>query len=69
MGAPVADNFARMPPAAQREDAEGMTPGTSVPDPLFQRNFGRLGLGCIDSYDNESRLESYSRSRLYRQLR
>ena len=32
-----------------------VTPATPTLDPLFLRNFGELVLGCIDSYDSESR--------------
>ena len=32
-----------------------MPPVTSIVDPPFPRNFGRLVLGCMDSYDSEQR--------------
>ena len=42
----------------------GLTGATPVWDPLFHINFGRLVLGCIDSYDSESRriFQHFSRS-------
>jgi hypothetical protein len=50
--------------AKERLVRQPMTPESATWDPSFRRNFGRLVLGCIDSYDSNQILilQRFSRS-------